>query len=124
MTKQYYLIQFRSPAYYQEDKKIIVSSIKELKQFVRKNKEFLIDTIPIDENISNRMHTGHMYRDPDDRIVGKVFSWKRLRPSGYYKKISDEEIGDKLDDDDRYIEYWCTRIPKKKLVHFAGFEEI
>lgn len=128
MTKQYYRIQFRSPAYYQEDHKIIVNSFKELKEFVLDDLEDLMNyTFDEDVRITRRMHTGHMYRDlPNNKykIVGKVLSWKRLRPSGYYKQFSDEEIGDKITEDQQYIEYWCERIPKKALEHFAGFEEV
>jgi hypothetical protein len=126
--KKYYYVELSSQFIYDEDKKIIVNSIKELKQYAKdlihgylrdffnfKKRPINEDTPDIYKNIE-RIYK-KIYRNPvcrgdipNQKIIGTSFTIE-------YRVKDTEEIEDLLS-------VWCIKIPKKDLMQYAGFKQI
>jgi hypothetical protein len=116
----YFVISLSSKDYYNEDKKIVVKSIKELKEFVKRELKYLTYEFPELENkIKKRMYQKNMYCDTTD---GKTLKTGKVYSFGKKGRLTDEEIEDCFDES--YISYWCHKVPLKELKHYSGFKGI
>jgi len=127
--KQYYACTFSSPFWYDEDKKVIVNSVKELRDYVKQEFQFLQEQYPIDSSFKSeivkvfkRLKTSRQYtefKDGHSETSGYVFTLEYCPTEEYMEKHGDYGY-------QSYMSYWCSRITKKEIADFAlsEFEEI
>ncbi len=117
MTKQYYVID-TTGLIYNDRQKIIVTSKKELLNFVKKEFKWLNDYFIYNQKEFDLSKIKKVYKRIEKT---KMFNSENNKQVGLSFAIKAKDINDDMID---IVCYWCERIPKRDLIKFAGFKEI
>jgi hypothetical protein len=131
--KQYYNVALESPFIYDDNKKITVSSIKELDTYINEQIKCYIhdyfnfrrrpihqdddDIFKTVKKIYKRIQKSFMFRDTE-KSVSNAGGAKRVGKTytvNYLSKNNEIEL---------LLCLWCERINKKDLIEYAGFKEL
>jgi hypothetical protein len=138
--KQYYHIKFTSEFLYNDDKKIIVNSRQELKEYIKRDMDYMMDYFN-NPKYDNNKDDEWFNQEKKDKVK-KIY--KRIRTSGMFVDLKNrdtpkrvgvcysieyrptEKYQEQKQDYGNYdlMTYWCSRIPKNHLINYTGFEQI